>query len=195
MHIIGLLDSPTAGEYILDGVSVSERSGDELARIRNEKIGFIFQAFNLLPRATVVRNCMLPLVYSHLSPRVWMERVEHALRATGLPEDHWKNRSNQLSGGQMQRVAIARALVTNPAILLADEPTGNLDTATGDIVLGSFQRFNEEEGNHTIVLITHEQYVAEHAARIISIRDGQIVDDRNNGHRRAVQKNAYPVSV
>ncbi|MBI4272672.1 ABC transporter ATP-binding protein [Candidatus Uhrbacteria bacterium] len=194
MHIIGLLDSPTCGEYILDGVSVASRSGDDLARIRNEKIGFIFQAFNLLPRATVLRNVMLPLIYGTRDSGSRLERAQVALRAAGLGEERWQNRSNQLSGGQMQRVAVARALVTDPAVLLADEPTGNLDTATGDVVLESFQALHDQ-GNHTIVLITHEQYVAEHAARIISIRDGRIVEDKKNGHRRAVRSITPAVSV
>lgn len=194
MHIIGLLDSPTSGEYLLDGISVFDRSEDELARIRNEKIGFIFQAFNLLSRATVLRNVILPLIYDSHNSGDREKRAKDALRSAGLDEERWSHRSNQLSGGQMQRVAIARALVTNPAVLLADEPTGNLDTATGDIVLASFQALNKK-GNHTIILITHEPYVAEHASRIISIRDGSIVEDKKNGHRRATQKLSHTLSV
>jgi putative ABC transport system ATP-binding protein len=183
MHILGALDTPTSGVYILDGQDVSKLSDDELARVRKEKIGFVFQAYNLLPRATVFRNVMLPLMYAGVPRALREERVKEALRSAGLPEDRWQNLSNQLSGGQMQRVAIARALVNNPAIILADEPTGNLDTKTGEIVLDTFQSLNAKLGR-TIVLITHERYVAEHAKRIIHIRDGEIVaDEKNHNHR------------
>lgn len=183
MHILGALDSPTSGTYQLDGKDVSKMTDDELADIRKEKIGFIFQAYNLLPRATVLRNVMLPLMYARVPLRQREEQAKSSLEASGLPEDRWLHLSNQLSGGQMQRVAIARALVNEPSIILADEPTGNLDTKTGEIVLDTFQRLNHELGR-TIVLITHERYVAEHANRIIHIRDGEITQDERVSQRR-----------
>ncbi len=177
MHILGALDTPTSGTYWLDGKDVSTLSDDKLADIRQDKIGFVFQSFNLLPRATVLRNTMLPLIYEGINKEERKTRAISALRSAGLDEGHFLHLSNQLSGGQIQRVAIARALVNNPSLILADEPTGNLDTKTGEIVLGTFQKLNLEQGK-TIVLITHEPDVAEHAGRIINIRDGQIVDDR-----------------
>jgi len=177
MHILGALDTPTSGTYLLDEKDVSTLSDDELADIRQDKIGFIFQSFNLLPRATVLRNAMLPLIYEGISKEERKTRAISALKAAGLDEDHFHHLSNQLSGGQVQRVAIARALVNNPSLILADEPTGNLDTKTGEIVLGTFQRLNLEQGK-TIVLITHEPDVAEHAKRIIYLRDGEIIDDK-----------------
>jgi putative ABC transport system ATP-binding protein len=179
MHILGLLDSPSGGSYRLDGKDVSALSEDELADIRIREIGFVFQSFNLLPRASVIRNVMLPLVYEGVPESERLPRVEAALRAVEFPEERWTHLSNQLSGGQMQRVAIARALVNDPALILADEPTGNLDTKTGALVLGAFQKLNREKG-HTIILITHEPEVAAHADRIISIRDGEIVSDERN---------------
>jgi len=183
MHILGALDSPTSGTYRLDGQDVSKLSDDELADVRKNKIVFIFQSFNLLSRATVLRNVMLPLVYAGIPQLEREEKAEQALIATGLPTDRWRHLSNQLSGGQMQRVAIARALVNNPALILADEPTGNLDTKTGEIVLGTFQELNRKH-HHTIVLITHELYVAEHADRIIYIQDGLILKDEKNPKKR-----------
>ncbi len=176
MHILGALDSPSTGEYLLDGKSVSKYTDDELARIRREKIGFVFQSFNLLPRTSVFRNVMLPLLYEETPKGEREERVKKSLEAVGLPEDRWEHRSNQLSGGQIQRVAIARALVNDPSLVLADEPTGNLDTKTGELVLSTFEKLNREFG-HTIILITHEREVAEHADRILFIRDGLLVSD------------------
>ena len=177
MHIIGALDSPTSGTYILDGKDVSTLSDDELADIRRDKIGFVFQAFNLLPRATVLRNVMLPLVYAGVHGQERERRAREALKSAGLDEGHFYNMSNQISGGQIQRVAIARALVNNPSLILADEPTGNLDSKTGEIVIDTLDRLNKELGR-TIILITHEQEVAEHADRILYIKDGELVEDK-----------------
>lgn len=176
MHILGALDNASSGEYLLDGKDVASLSSDELAYIRREKIGFVFQAFNLLPRTSVIRNVMLPLIYQEVPEGERLGRVEGALRAVGLDEERWGHHSNQLSGGQMQRVAIARALVNNPSLILADEPTGNLDTKTGELVLKTFEKLNREHG-HTIVLITHEKEVAQHADRILLIRDGLLMSD------------------
>ena len=185
MHILGALDKPTSGIYLLNGYDVSKLSDDELADIRKNEIGFVFQSFNLLARATVLRNVALPLVYAGTSRPEREEKAKQALFSAGLGEEHWQHLSNQLSGGQMQRVAIARALVNDPAIVLADEPTGNLDSKTGEIVLDTFQRLNNKEGR-TVVLITHEPYVAEHAQRIINIKDGEIISDGKNNKRRLV---------
>lgn len=182
MHILGALDIPTSGDYFLDGKKVSTLSDEELADIRKDKIGFVFQSFNLLPRATVLRNVALPLLYSGVPKEKREEKAKKALKLVGMSDEHWSHLSNQLSGGQMQRVAIARALVDDPDIILADEPTGNLDTKTGELVLSSFQDLNEQ--GRTIILITHERYVAEHAERIISIRDGLIENDEKVSQRR-----------
>jgi len=177
MHILGALDAPSSGSYHLNNQNMAELSDDELANIRSEKIGFVFQSFNLLSRATVLRNVMLPLTYdAHTSRSDRRKKAEKALIASGLDKNRWDHLSNQLSGGQMQRVAIARALSNEPDLILADEPTGNLDSKTGDIVLETFRKLNKEHG-HTIILITHERYVAEHADRIIEVKDGEIVSD------------------
>jgi putative ABC transport system ATP-binding protein len=178
MHILGALDTPTSGSYELDGQDVSALTGDELADVRKKKIGFVFQAFHLLPRASVLRNTALPLVYAGMERSKREERAAKALAESGIEPELFAHHSNQLSGGQMQRVAIARALVNDPAIVLADEPTGNLDSATGDHVLEAFRRLHD--GGRTIILITHEPYVAEHAERILTIRDGLLVEDAAN---------------
>mgnify|MGYP001586999314 CR=1 FL=1 len=186
MHILGALDSPTSGTYLLDSKDVSTLSDDELANIRRDKIGFVFQAFNLLPRTTVLRNVTLPLIYAGVHGKEREEQAKKALISAGLDENHFHHMSNQISGGQIQRVAIARALVNNPSLILADEPTGNLDSKTGEIVIGTFQRLNIELG-HTIILITHEQEVAEHADRILFIKDGKLVEDRRTHKKRIIK--------
>ena len=186
MHILGALDTPTTGSYMLDGKDVSTLSDDALAEIRKTHIGFVFQSFNLLPRTTVLRNVELPLVYAGIPMAERAVKAREALLAAGMVESHFQHKTNQLSGGQIQRVAIARALVNNPSLILADEPTGNLDTRTGEIVLGTFQKLNKEEG-HTIVLITHERDVAEHADRILFIKDGLLIEDSTNHVRREAQ--------
>ncbi len=179
MHILGCLDTPTSGTYMLDSKDVSTMSDDELAEIRKDKIGFVFQSFNLLPRTTVLRNVMLPLVYAGIPTDERHKRAAAALEASGLTKEHFNHLSNQLSGGQIQRVAIARALVNDPALILADEPTGNLDSKTSLVVLGTLQELNRAHGR-TIILITHEPDIAEHADRIIRLRDGAIVSDEKN---------------
>ncbi len=185
MHILGALDTPTSGTYFLDGKDVSALSDDELADIRKNKIGFVFQAFNLLPRTSVLRNVSLPLVYAGVDGEERDTRAKEALLSAGLDEDHFHHKSNELSGGQIQRVAIARALVNDPTLILADEPTGNLDTKTGEIVLGTFQRLNKKE-KRTIILITHEHEVALHAERIIHIKDGKILSDSRSHARKII---------
>ena len=175
MNILGCLDRPTAGSYRLEGIDVTELSEDDLAHVRASRLGFVFQSFNLLPRATVLRNVMLPLVYSDLPPRDRELAAWRALRSVGLPEEHYLHRSNELSGGQMQRVAIARALVNDPAIIFADEPTGNLDTATGEMVMRTFRRMQAR--GKTIVLITHDPEVSAWADRTVHIRDGKLFSD------------------
>ena len=182
MHILGALDTPTSGTYFLDKKDVSKMSEDELADIRKEKIGFVFQSFNLLPRTTVLKNVELPLMYAGVPEKIREERAKKSLLDAGFDELHFQHKSNQLSGGQIQRVAIARALVNDPTLILADEPTGNLDTRTGEIVLGTFQKFNEQ--GRTIILITHERDVAEHADRILFIKDGKLIEDSKSHTRR-----------
>lgn len=183
MHILGCLDTPTSGTYLLDGEDVSTMKDDELADVRKNKIGFVFQSFNLLPRTTVLANVMLPLTYGRVPEEERVRRAKEALTAAGLDDSRYEHKSNQLSGGQIQRVAIARALVNDPTLILADEPTGNLDSKTTEIVLSTFERLNREHGR-TIILITHEEEVAEHARRIIRVRDGLIVSDSTNHAQR-----------
>lgn len=172
MNILGCLDTPTSGTYLLEGLNVAELTDDELAEVRARRIGFVFQSFNLLPRMSVLDNVMLPLAYSFTPPREREMRAVHALHAVGLPTDHYDHRINELSGGQMQRVAIARALVCDPAIILADEPTGNLDSITGRQVMDTFHRLRDD--GKTIVLITHDNGIAAEADRAVSIRDGRL---------------------
>lgn len=180
MHILGALDLPTSGTYILDGENVEGLSEDQLADIRNRKIGFIFQAFNLLPRTTTMKNVMLPMIYAGVPKEEREATAKKFLEMVGLG-DRLYHTSNQISGGQQQRVAIARALVLNPSILLADEPTGNIASVQAEEVMAIFQKLNTE--GHTIVMITHEPDIAQHAKRIIHVRDGNIVED-GNGHRQ-----------
>ncbi|MGQ9501050.1 MAG: ABC transporter ATP-binding protein [Anaerolineae bacterium] len=176
LNILGCLDTPTSGQYYLDSVSVAEMDDDQLAYIRGRKIGFVFQNFNLLPRATALGNVELPLIYSGVTPRKRRELALAALEAVGLA-DRMHHRPNELSGGQQQRVAIARAIVNQPAIILADEPTGNLDSRSGEEIMAIFQQLNVERGI-TIILVTHEHDIARHARRIVRIADGRIVDDQ-----------------
>lgn len=175
MHILGALDTPTSGEYQLNGKEVSRLEEDELADIRNQEIGFIFQAFNLLPRTTAIKNVTLPMFYAGVPSSERQERAEKLLKMVGLGERMYHT-SNQLSGGQQQRVAIARGLVMNPAILLADEPTGNIATAQAKEIMDIFTKLNK--AGHTIVMITHEPDIAAYAKRIITLRDGKIVSDK-----------------
>jgi putative ABC transport system ATP-binding protein len=174
MNLIGCLDTPTKGQYYINGRLVSEMNDDELARIRNKEIGFVFQTFNLLPRATSLHNVELPLIYSGMTADLRLARAKQAIEQVDLTARMY-HKPNELSGGQRQRVAVARALVNNPSILLADEPTGNLDTATGNEIMGLFERLHQQ-GN-TIVLVTHEHDIALHAHRVIHIRDGKVEKD------------------
>src|SRR6058998_1153628 len=175
MNLIGCLDTPTAGEYWLNGQKVSDLDDDELARIRNKEIGFVFQTFNLLPRATALHNVELPLIYAGLPTRARREQAAVALERVGLG-DRMEHQPNELSGGQRQRVAIARALVNDPSILLADEPTGNLDSTTSAEIMQVFQDLHRQ--GQTLVMVTHEHDIAAHAARVVTLRDGAIATDQ-----------------
>lgn len=184
MHILGALDKPTSGQYILNNENVENLTDDELADIRNRKIGFVFQAYNLLPRTTALKNVMLPMVYGDV-PKEEREKVaRNFLKMVGL-EDRMFHFSNQLSGGQQQRVAIARSLVMDPAIILADEPTGNIASNQAEEIMAIFQKLNDE--GHTIVIITHEPDIAEHAKRIILLKDGEIIKDSSQ-HQKRINK-------
>jgi putative ABC transport system ATP-binding protein len=187
MHILGCLDIPTNGEYFFEGQNISKLSDDELAEIRKKKIGFVFQMFNLLPRATVLRNVMLPLIYAGVPKQEREEKAIRALKDSAFPEGFWNHLSNQLSGGMMQRVALARALVNDPKVIFADEPTGNLDSKSGENVLETFEKLHQEQGR-TIILVTHEKYIAERAKRIISFKDGEIIEDLTNHRSKMVQE-------
>jgi putative ABC transport system ATP-binding protein len=186
MHILGALDLPTEGEYILDGQNVESLSDDQLADIRNRKIGFVFQAYNLLPRTTAIDNVMLPMDYAGIQDSEQQKKAQEMLRTVGL-SDRMEHTPNKLSGGQQQRVAIARALVMKPAIILADEPTGNIASTQAEEIMDVFQRLNKD--GHTIVMITHEPDIAEHAKRIIHLLDGKIVKDGNRHKQRLVNGN------
>jgi putative ABC transport system ATP-binding protein len=180
MNMLGCLDTPTSGTYWLDGEDVSQMSDDDLARVRNKSIGFVFQNYNLLPRTPAIKQVTLPMMYAGLSRRERRERAERALEAVGLG-DRMEHRPDELSGGQQQRVAIARALVAEPRIILADEPTGNLDTTSGEEILDIFEQLNEQ--GITLIFVTHDPEVAQRARRTVLLRDGLIVSDKSNGHR------------
>jgi len=180
MNIIGVLDRTTSGTYILDGTNINDISDNGLSEIRNRKIGFVFQTFNLIPRSPAIKNVELPLLYAGVGRKERAERAEYYLELVGM-KDRMQHQPNELSGGQKQRVAIARALITNPSIILADEPTGALDSATGRIVMDLFHKINKEEGK-TIVLITHNNELAEETGRIITLKDGSIVSEVNNSN-------------
>lgn len=177
MNILGCLDTPTRGEYVLNGINVSDMTEDELASVRNKEIGFVFQTFNLLPRSTALDNVALPLVYAGLGKKKRDDQARHALESVGLG-NRVEHKPNELSGGQRQRVAVARALINNPSIILADEPTGNLDTKTSVEIMGLLEEIHSR-GN-TIILVTHEEDIALHAHRIVRMRDGLIEDDHRN---------------
>jgi putative ABC transport system ATP-binding protein len=180
MNMIGCLDQPTSGTYRLDGIDVSQMSDDQLARVRNKRIGFVFQNYNLLPRTPAIKQVELPLMYAGYGRRERRQRAEEALRAVGLG-DRLDHRPDELSGGQQQRVAIARALAAEPSIILADEPTGNLDTTSGEEILDVFEELNAH--GITLIFVTHDPEVAQRTKRIVLLRDGLIESDKNNGHK------------
>lgn len=182
LHILGFLDKQTEGEYRFDGKTINDYSENEIAKIRNQKMGFVFQAFNLLPRTTVIDNVKLPLLYSGVKESRWNNVALKAIESVALSH-RINHETSQLSGGERQRVAIARALVNNPEVIFADEPTGNLDSKSGKVIMEILQKLNEEK-RHTIILITHETYTAEHAKRIIYICDGKVESDQIVNNRR-----------
>lgn len=182
LHILGFLDQPTEGSYSFDGKNVTKYSDEEAAWVRNEKLGFVFQSFNLLPRTTVLENVKLPLLYSDVKEDLWDDMARKAIDDVGLSH-RLDFEPSQLSGGEKQRVAIARALVNNPQVIFADEPTGNLDSKSGELVMEIIQKLNAEKG-HTIILITHETYTAEYAERIIRLYDGSVESDTKVANRR-----------
>ncbi|MFU0832590.1 MAG: ABC-type lipoprotein export system, ATPase component [Oscillospiraceae bacterium] len=183
MNMIGVLDRPTSGEYILDGIPIKQMTDNQLSDVRNRKIGFVFQTFNLIPRNNALKNVELPMLYAGMERKKRVERAKELLEMVGMG-DRMNHQPNELSGGQKQRVAIARALANDPAILLADEPTGALDSATGRMVMDLFHRVHEKDGK-TIVLITHNPELAEETNRVITLRDGMIVDDRPGAGKAA----------
>jgi len=182
LHILGFLDRHSKGEYYFEGKTIDDYSKEELAHVRNEKMGFVFQTFNLLPRTSVLENVKLPLLYSKIKESQWNHLAKEAIEAVGLSH-RLHHQPSQLSGGEQQRVAIARALVNKPQMIFADEPTGNLDSKSGQVIMKILQKLNEEDG-HTIILITHETYTAENAKRIIRLHDGEIESDKMVDHRR-----------
>ncbi|MCA0235625.1 MAG: ABC transporter ATP-binding protein [Bacteroidetes bacterium] len=191
MNLLGCLDSPTRGEYWLNGTEVSTMDDGELADVRNKEIGFVFQTFNLLPRLSALENVALPLVYAGFNKEERLERARQVLESVGLG-DRVNHKPNELSGGQRQRVAVARALVNNPAIILADEPTGNLDTKTSYEIMGLFEQIHK--AGNTVILVTHEQDIAMHAHRIVRLRDGLIESDQPNGNIITLANITSPVS-
>jgi putative ABC transport system ATP-binding protein len=188
MNMLGCLDTPSGGEYILNGLSVARMSDNELAEVRNKEIGFVFQTFNLLPRQTALENVMLPLVYAGMSKADRQKKAEYALDQVGL-KDRMLHKPNELSGGQRQRVAIARALVNDPAIILADEPTGNLDSKTSVEIMGLFEAIHK--AGNTIIVVTHEEDIAKYAHRIVRVKDGLVENDMVNADIRKVE---FPVN-
>jgi putative ABC transport system ATP-binding protein len=192
MNLLGCLDSPSSGSYVLNGTDVSEMTDAELAEVRNKEIGFVFQTFNLLPRMSSLENVALPLVYAGMKKEKRIEKAEEAMRAVGLGE-RMHHKPNELSGGQRQRVAIARALVNNPAIILADEPTGNLDTKTSIEIMGIFEQIHK--AGNTVILVTHEPDIAQHAHRIVRLRDGVVESDTINPNIISALDPNHPYAV
>jgi putative ABC transport system ATP-binding protein len=185
MHLLGALDVPTSGEYILDGKKIANMDENQLAELRNKKIGFVFQAYNLLPRTSALKNVMIPLMYAGINKKDCIKQAKTYLTVVGL-QDRLYHNPNQLSGGQQQRVAIARALAMNPSIILADEPTGNIASKQAEEIMEVLDSLNDK--GHTIVMITHEEEIAEYAKRIIHLKDGKILTDGQNGRRRLIKK-------